>query len=51
MKSESQTQRDAVMEDPSLVHAGATELLRRLSIEEWKWKPYQAQDNHVRQLL
>jgi hypothetical protein len=51
VKSESQTKRDPVMEDPSLVHAGTTELARRLSIEEWKWKPYQAQDNHVKQLL
>jgi len=51
MKSESQTQCGAVMEDPGLVRVGATELGRSLSIEELKWKPHRAQDNHLKQSL
>jgi hypothetical protein len=51
MKSESQTQRDPVIEDPRFVHSGATELVRNLSVEDLKWKPHQTQDNHVKYLL
>jgi hypothetical protein len=39
------------MKDPSLVHAGTTEVVRNLSVEHLKWKPDQTQDNHVKHLL